>query len=100
MTPAVQQTEAQFERAVIEYAELNGWRVYHTYDSRRSNAGYPDLTLVRLSRLVFAELKTEKGRVSKAQQEWLDALNGTTTHIEIYLWRPSDWSEVEATLRR
>ena len=57
----MKQTEAQFQAVVIEYAELHGWRVYHTHDSRRSQPGFLDLTMVRPPRLIFAELKSEDG---------------------------------------
>ena len=40
-------TEAQFQEAVVQLARLTGWLVYHTFDSRRSQAGYPDLTLLK-----------------------------------------------------
>jgi hypothetical protein len=97
-TTILKQSEKQFQGAVVEYAELNSWLVYHTYDSRRSNPGFPDLVMVRDHRLVFAELKSEKGRESKAQTEWLDALGRSTP--EVWLWRPSDWPEIESVLRR
>lgn len=94
----LKQSEKQFQAAVVEYAELNGWLVYHTYNSRRSNPGFPDLAMVRGLRLVFAELKSEKGRESKAQAQWLDALSRVTS--EVWLWRPSHWPEIERVLRR
>lgn len=103
------ETEAQFERAVVELAQLCGWLDYHTRDSRRSNPGFPDLVLVKGYTLIFAELKTEKGRVSEAQQRWLDALRQlaepvvgemTGHSIHVCLWRPSDWDEIRAALAR
>lgn len=94
---ALPQTEKQFMEAVIEYARRLNWLVYHTHTSKYSEAGYPDLTLVRGDRLVFAELKTERGRVSVAQERWLDALRRATT--EVWLWRPRDWPEIEDVLR-
>lgn len=80
--------EDLWQAKVIELAKLYGWRWYHTYDSRRSNAGFPDLTLVKGDRLVFAELKSPKGRVSREQREWLEAL--AATGAEVGLWRPED----------
>lgn len=94
------ETEAQFERAVVELAQAFGWLDYHTRDSRRSNPGFPDLVLVRADRLIFAELKSEKGRVAPAQQQWLDALAATCHRaLGVYVWRPSDWPEIERILR-
>ena len=91
--------EQSLERAVRDYAELMGWLVYHTHDSQHSPAGMPDLLLVRPPRVVFAELKTENGRVRPAQQVWLDALQACDG-VEAFVWRPSDWPAIEATLRR
>lgn len=92
-------TEKELQQAVVDLARLLGWRVYHTYDSRRSTAGFPDLTLVRGSRLVFVELKAEKGRASIAQLTWLRDLSAAGA--DTYLWRPADWlsGHVEDALR-
>lgn len=98
------QTEKQFEQAVVEYARLCGWRVFHPFDSRRSEAGWPDLSMVRDGMLIFAELKTERGRLSTAQCEWLEDLaqvaHGCHPWVMVRTWRPSDWSEIERVLAR
>ncbi len=90
--------ERDFMQSVIDLADLLGWLVYYTHDSRRSAAGFPDLVLVRGERLIVAELKTERGRVSNAQSAWLAALDAISG-IETYLWRPNDWPVIETTLR-
>ena len=82
---------------MIEYAELRGWAVYHAayvkgHLRSSSSVGFPDLVLVRNDRTVFAELKTDKGKLSVAQDGWLNLLRGTAN--EVYLWRPSDMDEV------
>lgn len=111
------------EQAVIDLARALGWLVYHTFDSRHSAAGFPDLVLARGGRLLFVELKSEKGTLKADQLLWLDALNAVRTAqlehvsagrfdfegrvaalcpaeaIEPYVWRPSAWPEIEATLR-
>ena len=89
-------SEKQFQAQVVELAETLNWLVYHPYDSRRSAAGFPDLTMVRNGRLVFAELKSEKGRVTSRQTLWQDELNFTEANA--YLWRPSDWDTIVAAL--
>ena len=55
--------------------------------------------MVRGQRLIFSELKSQKGRVSPAQEEWLSRLGEVP--IEVYTWRPSHWSsgEIEGVLR-
>ena len=90
-------TETQFLKSVVSVAEDGGWLVYHTYDSRRSQAGFPDLVMPRAGRTIFAELKSQKGRIKAAQQEWLDVLD-KTEGLEVFLWRPSDMDEVVKNL--
>lgn len=85
-------TERQWQQAICELASLLGWRWYHTHDSRRSPEGFPDLVLVKGGRLLFFECKTEKGRVTKAQDEWLTAL-GPVSDLAVVV-RPSDWESV------
>jgi hypothetical protein len=70
--------------------------VYHTYDSRRSNAGFPDLFLLRGSQKIVAELKRDGGRVTAGQQAWLAAFE--LAGIEAWVWRPRDIAEVQAVL--
>lgn len=70
-----------------------GGLVYHTHDSRFSEKGFPDLTIVLHGRVIFAELKSEKGKVSLAQEKWLDELD--VAGAEVYLWRPTDWANGE-----
>jgi 5-methylcytosine-specific restriction endonuclease McrA len=83
-------TEAEFQRQVVELARLLGWWTYHTHDSRQSNAGFPDLVLIRSDRIVFAELKSRRGKVRPEQQLVLDLL-ARVPGVESYLWRPADW---------
>lgn len=100
----MKQAEKQFMDAVIQWAELNGWLVYHTYDSRHSQKGFPDLVMVRKGVLVFAELKASSDvGVTPEQHVWLQELAavGHPDHrIHAYVWRPEDWPEVEAVLKR
>jgi hypothetical protein len=94
--------EKDFQRRVEEYARLEGWHVYSVPDSRRvSLSGYPDLTMWRVSdhRLIFAELKREKGRLRPQQEVILDELRQLGI-AEVYVWRPSHWNEILSTLRR
>lgn len=92
------QSEAQFQRQVIQLAELCGWWVYHVPDSRRSAAGWPDLVLLhdwwRL--LLFREIKTDRGQLRAEQILILAALGGAGADAGV--WRPRDWPEIEATL--
>jgi hypothetical protein len=95
-------TEKQFEAQVRQLAHLYGWLCYHTWRSIHSPAGFPDLVLVRAdgrpggNRLIFAELKTVRGKLTAAQQQWLEALRQTAA--EVYVWRPDDWDSIVACL--
>lgn len=90
-------TERQWQDRVVDLARWHGWRTYHTHDSRRSAAGFPDLVLVRGGRLLFVELKSSSGRVTPAQRVWLADLSACPG-VEVHLWRPADWVEVQTTL--
>ena len=98
MTAIAHQSEAELQGAVIDLAERLRWLVYHTHDSRHSAKGFPDLCLARGERLVFAELKTENGKLSDAQREWLQALE--IAGAECFVWRPSQFDEILGELRR
>lgn len=98
-----EQSERQFQSFVIARALNNGWTYYHAPDNKPDKngriqsgivKGFPDLVLLKGSKLVFAELKTETGRVSPEQKEWLAKLSATG--CETYIWRPSQWKEVDA----
>ena len=97
--------ERDFQRTVVAYARLRGWLVGFTWRSLHSPFGEPDLRLLRAGepagagtpgRLVWAELKTETGQPTAEQYEWLYL--GHLAGIECFLWRPSDWPEIEAVL--
>ena len=90
-------TEADFQGLVLDVAETFGWEVFHDGDSRRSNAGFPDLVLVKDGRIIFAELKRETGAYpSKPQMIWLALLGQAAgDNVMAVLWRPSsNWQEV------
>lgn len=91
-------TEATFQTLVIVLAELNGWDVYHTHDSRGSQEGYLDLTMVRDGVLCFVELKDEEGQPTPAQERWMEKLAATGS--DVFLWRPSNWKALEEYLTR
>lgn len=97
-------SEKQWQSQVVQLAAMYGFtRQYHTYDSRRSAKGFPDLVLVRPAgprkgRCLFVELKAEKGRLSPEQEQWIEALKAAGA--EIYVWRPSQVQEVADVLSR
>jgi len=91
--------ERAFQAQVVAYARLNGWRCWYVHDSRRSPAGWPDVVAIRGGRMVVAELKSEKGRLTVDQQDALCLLR-QVPGIEVFVWRPSDFDEIERVLQR
>jgi hypothetical protein len=95
------QTELSFMNQVVKLAELLGWRCYHTLRSEGSAAGFPDLVLVRARhpkpRVIFAELKSDRGRLTDDQRAWLLELRASGQ--EAYLWAPRNWSAITKLLR-
>lgn len=88
-------SEKEYQRRVTDLLDLFGWRWYHTWNSRRSAAGFPDLTAVHpVGGVIFVELKSERGRLTETQREWLDALRAAGA--KAYLWRDGEtsWDEI------
>ena len=95
------ESEAEFSSWVVGLARQCRWRCFHSSDSRKQvrrgdrlimvgdpeQSGFPDWTFVR-ERVVFAELKRQKGRLSASQEVWLEALREAGQ--EVYVWRPED----------
>ena len=91
-------TERQFMGKVEQLAEYCGWWVWHDNDSRRNRAGWPDLVLLRPGRLIFAELKTDTGKLSAEQRRILSMLK--MAGQEVYVWRPTDFETIRGILKR
>ena len=100
-------SEAALERAIIEMAEVLGWRVYSVRRSDRAivntktGRGYPDLVMVRPPRIIFAELKSARGRLTSEQRDWLEALADVERAPEAFTWWPVSWTDgtIEEVLR-
>ena len=97
--PTGQVTEAVFQTAIRRLAQQHGWLYYHTYLSKKSAEGYPDVTLAKIGApLILAELKTITGQLTKAQEAWLEALAGSTGVVSC-VWRPTDLEAIVKLLR-
>lgn len=115
--PALEVNETVFQQQVIELAHLYGWKVAHfraaktgrTYLNKKGEVkpvyvtpvqadgvGFPDLVLAKYGKVIFAEVKSENGRLSPEQRGWLDIL--ASSSCPTYCWRPSDWNEIEGVL--
>jgi len=92
-------SEKAFAAQVVQFAKLCGWRVYRTWLPIHSPAGFPDLVLVRGREALFVELKSEKGKLKPAQEQWLNALQHVET-VNAFCWKPDHWPLIEAALAR
>lgn len=92
-------TEADLREQIRMLCNLYGWKMYFTWSSIHSPRGFPDLVLVNpeQGRVIFAELKSEKGKVTEDQRECLDALKACGQIV--YVWRPADVEAIAEILR-
>jgi hypothetical protein len=127
-------SEAQFQQRVEQLAAYYGWRHFHAPDNRpggkagrlqRVAPGFPDLVLIRPPELIFAELKTDTGRVRSEQAAWIADLEAVAVAmrafiqhgqdaprlerfsdahgipcIDVYVWRPRDFDAILDRLAR
>jgi len=108
--------ERHLQNAIVKAARLLGWLVHHTrpalsqtgrwHTPLQGHRGFPDLVLVypaqdenEQTAVIFAELKSERGRVSDAQRCWQEALM-RAQGVEYYIWRPSDLPSILARLEK
>ena len=75
-------------------ARKYSYLAYHTRDSRRSDKGFPDLVLSDGRRLLFIECKSQQGKLTGDQAQWLNLL-AHTGKCETYIIRPSDLASLE-----
>ena len=94
-------SEAMFQKDVIRLANMYEWLVHHVRPGRYGEfyktdglPGMPDLVLISLRNrgVIFAELKTARGRLNENQLIVGKALmqNGA----EYYVWRPGDMQDI------
>lgn len=105
--PPKPELEAKFQKRVEMLATANGWAWVHIPRSKAGKRfltmavgplakGWPDLFLVRGGRLMFIELKTDRGDTS-VDQERVHAILAQAT--EVYVIRPKDWDRLASLLR-
>lgn len=95
-----QWSEREFQDQLVKVARVHGWQLqYHTHDSRRSAAGFPDLVLINPTRkeMLVYELKTEKGLVTQAQMEWIQGFR--LAGVRAGVRRPRDWDLILKELK-
>ena len=92
-------SERAFLAQVRELARLKSWATFHPLRSDNSEPGWPDLALCKPPFLWFLELKSERGRVTLEQQQWVDRLN-LVRLVGASIMRPSDFSQIEKILTK
>ena len=89
--------QSQLFGTKVGIAKMMGWACYHTLKSKGSAPGFPDWTIAR-DRVIFVELKTEKGRLSDAQVQWIHVLD--KAGAEVYVVRPHHLDAMAWVLRK
>jgi hypothetical protein len=99
-------TEAALLSHVVELAHMLGWACVHFRPALTKHGwrtpvqgdgkGFPDCILVR-DRVIFAELKSDTGRLTPEQMAWFNRL--TSAGIEAHIWRPADLQQIAEVLR-
>lgn len=95
-------TEREFSRQVEDLLNMFGWRWCHFRPARTEQgwrtalsgtSGFPDYVAVRGTRVLFAEVKSDNGRLSPEQRDWITALD-ICPGVETYIWRPRMWADI------
>jgi hypothetical protein len=112
--PDVEMSEKNFQQAVIDYAQERGWKVAHFRKVRVSRGkgakqttywetpvaadgkGFPDLVMLRETKLVVFELKVGKNDATKEQLDWLSAFGGVASYWGVMY--PRDWPTIVEVL--
>lgn len=98
-------SEKDFMQSVIDLLRLHGYLVYHAFDSRRSEPGWPDIAAVHpeTGTVALWECKVGNGRLTGAQIRWLEAWMAVFDGLRRNAWigaiRPRDWDRIEAFVR-
>ena len=89
--------EREFQTWVTDALDLHGWLYCHFRPARTDHGwrtalsgapGFPDIVAVKDRRVLFIELKSDKGKLSDAQMTWAFSLPN------YHLWRPSDRDKI------
>jgi hypothetical protein len=102
-------SEESFQRAVVDLAHIFKYKVAYFRKARKKDGdwvtpvgadgkGWLDLVLVNENKhdLIFAELKSENGKMTKEQKDWFTRLG--KCHESVYCWKPSDWENIVTRL--
>ena len=91
--------ERDYQALIVELARSLGYKVVHHMPGKTAGGrwttptteiGWPDLTLIRPPRIIFAELKGNRTPLRPGQAEFLAELD--SCGLEAYLWRAGETS--------
>lgn len=106
-------SEQAFLEQMIDLAHLLGWKVVHFRPGMTKSgwrtpvagdaAGFPDLLLVKEfdneATLLAVEVKSERGKLSGQQKEWLEIMS-KVTKVYSFVWKPKDFEDIVALLKK
>lgn len=103
-------TEDEFQQRIIDAARAHDWDAYHTRNSRRSAAGFPDLVLAWAPSpespndnpgapgcCLFRELKIPPNVCTADQDHWLALLRATGQNADV--WIPTDAQHIALVIQ-
>lgn len=94
-------SEKVLQQQVEQLLLSHGWSSFHDLSGATSGSasmGFPDLVCIRGAEQLVLELKTEIGRVSLEQRQWLKRFELVKTS-EARIIRPSDLDGLEQRLK-
>jgi hypothetical protein len=101
---AGQMSEKQLVKHIKNAAETFGWLFAHfvatktkgaTFTNVQGDNGSPDIILARRGVVLHIETKTQRGKLSEAQEQWRDAMGASWRQ-----WKPEHWpDEITRELR-
>lgn len=94
-------SHAQLVNEAVRQCDQLGLRVFFWPDSRRTlRKGWPDLTIIGRSGVLFREVKTAFGKLTPEQR--LTGYEMTRAGLDWAVWRPGDFAAgtAERELRR
>jgi hypothetical protein len=98
-------TEQDIQRGITDLLKQLGFRTYHTWLSKRSDPGFPDVVAVRHrdGAVVAVECKSKNGRVTRDQAEWIHAFQQVPGCLFAHVVGPTDsidnnWMSYDAAL--
>jgi hypothetical protein len=99
-------TEREFGTQVEDLLNLYRWLWCHFRPARTDKgwrtalsgyAGFPDYIALRDGVMLVFELKSDRGKVTEEQRQWLDGLKSCGQTV--YVWRPADIEAIAEILR-